>query len=203
MVNDTSAKWVDPEELIPWKENPRNNDHAVDNLKKSIEMYGFTSPIIVRKATNQVIAGHTRLKAALSLGLKTVPVRFLEISESKARELAIADNKIGEIATWNDDELVTQILAMEEERGDIDFSDIGFSADEIEELICRKQFGDEEIEAEIETETEQSGLTKISFTVPSEFGESSVGIVKGHLEDAFPDLSIRISATEMKLKTLH
>jgi ParB family chromosome partitioning protein len=203
MVNDTSAKWVDPEELIPWEENPRNNDHAVDNLKRSIEMYGFTSPIIVRKATNQVIAGHTRLKAALSLGLKTVPVRFLEISESKARELAIADNKIGEIATWNDDELVTQILAMEEERGDIDFSDIGFSDDEIEELICRKQFGDEEIETETETETEQSELTKISFTVPSEFGESSVGIVKGHLEDAFPDLSIRISATEMKLKTLH
>jgi ParB-like chromosome segregation protein Spo0J len=201
MVNDTSAKWVDPEDLIPWEENPRNNDHAVDNLKKSIEMYGFTSPIIVRKATNQVIAGHTRLKAALSLGLKTVPVRFLEISESKARELAIADNKIGEIATWNDDELVTQILAMEEERGDIDFSDLGFSEDEIAGLLCGQEFGDEEVEAE--TETEQSELTKISFTVPSEFGESSVGIVKGHLEDAFPDLSIRISATEMKLKTLH
>jgi ParB-like chromosome segregation protein Spo0J len=201
MVNDTSAKWVDPEDLIPWEENPRNNDHAVDNLKRSIEMYGFTSPIIVRKATNQVIAGHTRLKAALSLGLKTVPVRFLEISESKARELAIADNKIGEIATWNDDELVTQILAMEEERGDIDFSDLGFSEDEIAGLLCGQEFGDEEVEAD--AETEQSELTKISFTVPSEFGESSVGIVKGHLEDAFPDLSIRISATEMKLKTLH
>ncbi len=201
MVNDTSAKFVDPRELVPWENNPRNNDAAVANLKKAIELFGFTSPIIVRKQTNQVIAGHTRLKAALSLNMKIVPVRFLEISESKARELAIADNKIGEIATWNDDELVTQILAMEEAREDIDFSDLGFSEDEIAGLLCGEELGDEYEEAE--AEAEQSGLTKISFTVPSESADQSVSAVKEFLDDTFPDLSIYISATEIKSKTLH
>lgn len=202
MVNDTSAKFVDPRDLIPWENNPRDNDAAVSNLKKAIELFGFTSPIIVRKQTNQVIAGHTRLKAALSLDLKVVPVRFLEISESQARQLAIADNKIGEIATWNDDELSNQLELIMSEMEDYDFNDIGFTDEEIDMLV-RTDF-DVIVDpyGEGETESEQSGLTKIAFTVPSDFTDKSMSAVKEFLDETFPDLSIHISATEIK-KKLH
>ena len=88
---------------------------------------------------------------------------------------------------------------MEEAREDIDFSDLGFSEDEIAGLLCGEELGDEYEEAE----AEQSGLTKISFTVPSESADQSVSAVKAFLDDTFPDLSIHISATEIKSKTLH
>ena len=203
MVNDTSAKYVDPKTLIPWENNPRNNDAAVSNLKKAIELFGFTSPIIVRKQTNQVIAGHTRLKAALSLDLKVVPVRFIEISESQARQLAIADNKIGEIATWNDDELAKQFELIKEEMEDFDFNDIGFTDEEVDAMV-RADFdviGDSY--GEEEAESEQPGLTKIAFTVPSDFADEAMSAVKKYLDDALPDLSIHISATEIKTKMFH
>ena len=52
-----------------------------------------------------VIAGHTRLKAAKVLGLETVPVRFLDLDPIDAKLLALADNKLNEVAEWNDDQL--------------------------------------------------------------------------------------------------
>jgi ParB-like chromosome segregation protein Spo0J len=198
MVNDTAAKFVDPKTLVPWENNPRNNDIAVSNIKKSIELFGFTSPIIVRKQTNQVIAGHTRLKAALSLDLKVVPVRFLEITDSQARQLAIADNKLGEIATWDDDGLSKQLELILSEMEDYDFSDIGFTQDEIDALV-RTDF---EAIPDASLEEEDSNdltLTKISFTVPSEFADDSVSAVKRFLEEAIPDHSIHVSATERKI----
>ncbi len=64
---------MSPSELIPYENNPRNNDGAVDAVAKSIQEFGFRSPIIVDK-NKVIIAGHTRLKASLKLGLKEVPV---------------------------------------------------------------------------------------------------------------------------------
>ena len=198
MVNDTSAKWIDPNLLVPWDKNPRNNDLAVENLKKAIEMFGFTSPIIVRKATNQVIAGHTRLKAALSLGLKAVPVRFLEISESKARQLAIADNKLGEIATWNDDELGEELKVIFAEMEDFDFSAIGFSEEEIDKLV-NEDFGSDEYQEESDSEQDHNGLTQISFSVPTNMSSEIVDLIEDLLREKLEDYSVSVKAKE----TLH
>lgn len=97
---DIAAQWVDISVLVPWNKNPRKNDHAVERVARSIERLGFGAPIIARKANNEVIAGHTRLKAAESLGMTRVPVRFLDISEKDAHLMALADNKLGEISDW-------------------------------------------------------------------------------------------------------
>ncbi len=130
-----AAEWVKVEDLKPWEANPRLNDgKAVEKVAESIDRFGFASPIVARK-DGQIIAGHTRYKAATALGLKRVPVRYLEISETDARLLALADNRIGEIADWDESGLadVLRDLYNEGKMEDIDIA--GFSASEVEDFF--------------------------------------------------------------------
>jgi len=62
---------VDITKVIPYDNNPRKNDEAVEEVAKSIQTFGFKNPIIVDKDFI-IIAGHTRLKASQKLGLKEV-----------------------------------------------------------------------------------------------------------------------------------
>lgn len=110
-VADPAAEWVAPSQLVPWKDNPRKNDGTpVAKVAESISRFGFGAPIVARKANNEIIAGHTRWKAAQKLGLDTVPVRFLDIGANEAHALALADNRVGEEASW-DDALLAAVLA--------------------------------------------------------------------------------------------
>ena len=127
-TNEPAAVWVPLDTLAPWNRNPRHNDHAVPEVAASIRRFGFTAPIVARKADGMIIAGHTRLKAALSLGMDRVPVRFVDLDEEEAQLAAIADNKVGEIAKW-DMEALGEILQ------DLDVGEategLGFSEEEL------------------------------------------------------------------------
>ena len=59
--------------LIPYRRNPRKNDHAVDRMASSIQEFGFKIPILARN-NGAVVDGHLRLKAAQKLSLPEVPV---------------------------------------------------------------------------------------------------------------------------------
>lgn len=107
---EVAAVWVPTASLKRWDKNPRKNDPAVAAVVKSIKRFGFGAPIIARKADGEIIAGHTRHKAAEVLGLEQVPVRFLDLDPAEAHLLAIADNKLSEKAEW-DDALVASILS--------------------------------------------------------------------------------------------
>ena len=131
--SEAAAVYVDPSTLTPWNQNPRNNEAAIDEVAKSIQRFGFASPIVARTADGRVIAGHTRLAAALRLGLEDVPVRFLDIDEQLASALALADNKIGEIATW-DDETLGRVLAELEQDG-MDLGGLGWDEDELDRIL--------------------------------------------------------------------
>lgn len=127
---EAAAVWVSIGELTPWDQNPRKNEAAVEKVAESIRRFGFGSPILAR-TNGEVIAGHTRLKAAESLGLDRVPVRYLDLDPADAHLLALADNKLGEIAEW-DESLLAEILK------DLDPEDAalaGFGAEELEDLL--------------------------------------------------------------------
>ena len=94
--------------LTPYFRNPRDNDEAVGAVAKSITEYGFNSPIVVDEQY-VVIAGHTRLKAALQLGLEEVPVVVVCLPEERAKEYRIADNKTAEFSEWNMNDLVAEL----------------------------------------------------------------------------------------------
>ena len=120
---------MDPATLVPWDRNPRQNNHAVEHIANSIQRFGFASPIVARREDLRVIAGHTRLRAALQLGLEQVPVRLLDVSTEEADALALADNKLGEIADWDDDALAALLSELEDADG------LGWSEGEISKLV--------------------------------------------------------------------
>lgn len=100
-AGEAAAEWVSLSSLRPWADNPRHNDgKPVEKVAESIKRFGFASPIIAR-ADGEIIAGHTRYKAAQALGLDRVPVRFLDLDPADAHLLAVADNRLGEFAEWD------------------------------------------------------------------------------------------------------
>jgi ParB-like nuclease domain/DNA methylase len=106
MPSTAAAEWVPTGKLKPWAKNPRKNDgEPVAKVAESIKRFGFGAPIVARRETQEIIAGHTRWKAARQLKLDQVPVRYLDISERDARLLALADNRLGELAEWDTPEL--------------------------------------------------------------------------------------------------
>lgn len=114
-------------DLIPYENNPRINDNAVDKVVESIKQFGFKVPIIIDK-DNVIVAGHTRHKAAKTLKLKTVPcVVADDLTDEQVKALRLADNKVSEFAEW-DFTLLEQELA---ELDDWDMSDFGFDDETI------------------------------------------------------------------------
>jgi len=128
---ESIGEYVDIDSLVEWEHNPRINTEAVSKVARSIERFGFASPVIAREEDSMVIAGHTRIAAARSLGLSTIPVRYMKLSRTEAELLAIADNKLGEISDWNEDMLKDILSALPEN----DLDDIGFSQDELDSLL--------------------------------------------------------------------
>lgn len=127
------ARWVSPDEIEPWSRNPRAiTDEAVEAVAASIARFGFGAPIIAR-TTGEVIAGHTRLRAAKQLGLTQVPVRFLDLDEDEAHALALADNRTGELTGWSDGlGAVMQTLTANA----VDLARLGWSDAELQELLA-------------------------------------------------------------------
>jgi len=129
---EAAAIWVPTAELKAWQENPRRNDHAVPAVMDSIKRFGFASPIIARP-NGEVIAGHTRLKAALELRLDRVPVRYMDLDPADAKLLALADNRSSELADWDDEGLAAILRDLEAE--EVDLSGIGWSLDDLADML--------------------------------------------------------------------
>jgi site-specific DNA-methyltransferase (adenine-specific) len=118
--------------LKPWADNPRDNAENVARVARSISRFGFSAPVVARKADSEIIAGHTRVLAAESLGLAEVPVRFLDISTHDAHALALADNRLNELAPWRTDELLAQL----NEIGLPDAEVAGWSSEDLDKLAA-------------------------------------------------------------------
>ena len=96
-------KMIKVEDLKPYANNPRFNDDAVEYVAKSIKEFGFKVPMVIDK-NNEIIAGHTRYKASLELGLKEVPCIIADdLTEEQIKAFRLADNKVSEQASWNYD----------------------------------------------------------------------------------------------------
>lgn len=89
------------DELIPYENNPRKNDEAVEYVANSIREFGFKVPIVI-DVNNVIVAGHTRYKACERLGIEEVPCIIADdLDEEKINAFRLADNKVGEIAEWD------------------------------------------------------------------------------------------------------
>ena len=107
----------------PYAKNPRRNDAAVEKVAASIREFGWAQPIVV-DGDGVIIIGHTRLKAAKKLGLKTVPVLVrADLSPEQVAALRLADNKTAELAEWDEPLLAAELDALV---GAVDMEQFGF-----------------------------------------------------------------------------
>ena len=143
------------EELIPYINNPRNNENAIDKVASSIKEFGFKVPIVVDKE-KVIITGHTRLLASKKLGLKEVPCVIADdLSEAQIKAFRIADNKVSEYASWDEELLKIELEQLE----DMDFN--------LDELSIDYSDFDLKIELEdIEEEFESDNVYTKEINIP-------------------------------------
>ena len=128
--------------IFPYKNNPRHNDKAVEFVANSLRQFGWKQPIVIDEKY-EIVAGHTRWKAAKMLGMETVPcVMADDLTPEQVQAYRLADNKTAEMADW-DFEL------LEKELNDIDpamfdMSDFGFFADGEEPETEQKEIIEDE-----------------------------------------------------------
>lgn len=136
------------DELVPYENNARINDKAVDVVANSIKEFNFQQPILIDK-NNVIVAGHTRLKAAKKLGLETVPCIVADdLTEEQIKAFRIADNSSAQIAEWDMDKLMAELETI-----DYDMAQYGLAEQMAEiETIIEKEKAKELVEDEIETD---------------------------------------------------
>ncbi len=121
------------EQIKPYEKNPRRNEQAVEIVMQSIKEFGFRNPILLDQ-NNEIIAGHTRLKAAIKLGIKEVPViRINDLTPEQVKAFRLMDNKSSEYARWDIPLLKTELEELK--RINFDLNLTGFSGPEIDWLL--------------------------------------------------------------------
>lgn len=127
MSKNLNVKMMPIGDVVPYEKNPRLNDQAVDAVASSIREFGFRVPIVV-DSKGVVASGHTRLKAAKTLGLAEVPVIVADdLDDTKIKAFRLADNKVAELADWDESLLIKEL----EELDDLnyDMGQFGFELD--------------------------------------------------------------------------
>lgn len=88
-------------EIIPYEKNPRKNDHGIDAVAMSIREFGFKVPVIL-DSKGEIIAGHTRIKAAKQLGIDQIPCIIADdLTDAQIKGFRIADNRVAEYSEWD------------------------------------------------------------------------------------------------------
>ena len=120
--------------LIPHKTNARTHSRKqVRQIADSITRFGFCNPVLIDDG-NQIIAGHGRVEAARSLGLKGVPtLRVAHLSEAEKRAYVLADNRVAELAGWDREILAIELQDLIDLEFDVEL--IGFEMGEIDIIL--------------------------------------------------------------------
>ncbi|UZG48467.1 site-specific DNA-methyltransferase [Caldimonas thermodepolymerans] len=141
------------DKLLPYVRNARqHSDEQIAQIAASIAEFGFVNPILTG-ADGVLVAGHGRLAAARKLGLATVPVVVLDhLTPTQRRALVLADNRLAELATWDDALLRIELEALQDDGFDLDLT--GFDADALAELLADE-------EPQIEGRTEDDAIPEM------------------------------------------
>ena len=145
VVNDLSHleyRSVRPKDVKPHPNNPRVGD--LKKIKKSIEINGFISPIIVHKSTNQVLAGNHRRMAAIELGKELIPAIIVDVDDKTASAYMLADNKAGDGATYDEKALATFLGDLTSTYGDDALAGTVYGKAEAEKIKVRAEWQDDE-----------------------------------------------------------
>ena len=110
-------------DIEPYKNNPRINDEAVDDVVESIRQCSYIAPIVIDE-DGVILAEHTRYKALKKLGYKECEVVIAsDLTEEQKKKYRLYDNKTAEMASWDQKKLSAELC-------DVDFQGYDFGQPE-------------------------------------------------------------------------
>lgn len=159
------------DELVPYENNARINDGAVDAVANSISDFGFKVPVIVDK-NNVLVAGHTRVKAAKRLGLTKVPCIVADdLDDEQIKAFRLIDNKTSELSEWDYEKLAEEIKDIE-----IDLSEFDWGINEEDISYIDQLLNDDGCMSN------QKSLQRDTFNVTFEFPNAESNLVLGYIK---------------------
>lgn len=144
-----SAELVAVGDLVSYARKVRKHPEAqLKLLARSLEQFGFVVPVVACKQTREIVSGEARLIVAADMGLDKIPVIWADDwSAAKKSAFRLADNKIGEHATWSIDEVLAELRDIIDD-GTIDAGITGFDVDAmLAELDVNEGNGEPDAEA--------------------------------------------------------
>lgn len=172
-------------QIKPYQNNPRFNDDAVKYVAKSIKDFGFKVPIILDK-NNVIVAGHTRYKASIELGLEEVPCIVADdLNEEQIKAFRIIDNKVGDFSLWDYEKLKQEIDEIKEfDSNDIDIDFYDFEEYDIYQVLDETGLS--------KNEPKESDDFSITFSVKTELKPFFDSYLKIHSKEDLNALFIKI-----------
>lgn len=148
---------TDVDDLKPYARNARKHSaEQVEQIIASIDEFGWTNPIL--EDAGEIVAGHGRWAAATAIYERggriklpngaTIPANTVPTldcsgwSDERRRAYILADNRIAEGATWDNDLLRAELVFLEEE-GAFDIGSIGFTEADLAKLLADPASGNE------------------------------------------------------------
>ncbi len=131
---------MDPNTLELHPENPRQGD--IGAIVTSIEQNGWYGTLIAQKKSRRVLAGNHRLQAALALDMKEVPVYWVDVDDTEAQRILLADNRVSDLATWDDSILVGLLEGL---ANDGELLGSGYDGDDLDALLYDAALNDTDL----------------------------------------------------------
>jgi hypothetical protein len=126
------------DDLVLHPDNPRSGN--VDAIAASIEQNGWYGVVVAQRSTRRVLAGNHRLLAARSIGVDTVPVYWLDVDDATASRVLLADNRLNDLATYNDEVLVDLLTRQVD---DDNLLGTGYTQDDVDDLVAMLTVADD------------------------------------------------------------
>lgn len=159
-IQNLSLKDLKPYPLNAKKHPPEQ----IEKLVRSINLTGFTQPIVVNKEGEElvIIAGHGRYLASLQMNLKTVPCMVLEVPKIVADQARLMDNKSAE-SDYDIELLIKELSKFNSE----EIIDTGYDETELNKLILEleetiDELNDESVEMKGFDEEKESNTKEIN-----------------------------------------
>ena len=127
MTIHTDTRVVPVDDLTPWPKNPRRGN--VDLIADSLALHGQYRPLVVRKATGEVLAGNHTLAAAKTLGWTEIAATVVDVDQETAERIVLIDNRANDVAGYDEEQLV-EIL-----QGLPDLDGTGYAQEDLDALI--------------------------------------------------------------------
>ena len=134
----TFAPVVEQRSIKALKVNRRNarshNDRQVQMIAASMREFGWLAPIVIDE-DDTVLAGHGRLLAATLLNMETAPtIQVKYLTPERKRAFMLADNRLAELAEWDDELLAIELKELSGLEIDFDFEVTGFETKDLDRL---------------------------------------------------------------------